>query len=147
MFIGAASGSTAGGIKVNTVAVLVLVAIASARDRTEPEAFGRRVSRESVHRAITVLFVAGIVTVAGTLLVASLSTVRSGASFFETVSAFGTVGLSVVGTASYDDMARLALAGCMFLGRLGPLALVILLFGRATHEAKVRRPEEPLRVG
>jgi trk/ktr system potassium uptake protein len=147
MFIGAASGSTAGGVKVNTVAVLVLVVIASSRDRPEPEAFGRRVSRESVHRAITVLFVAAFMNVAGTLLVASLSTVRTGAAFFETVSAFGTVGLSIVGTATYDDLARLALAGCMFLGRIGPLALVILLFGRAMREAKVRRPEEPLRVG
>ena len=147
MFIGAASGSTAGGIKVNTVAVLILVAIAAAQDRRDPEAFGRRVPREAVHRAITVVGVAGFVTVVGMLLVASLSTVPAGAAFFETVSAFGTVGLSTAGTTDFDTMARLALAGCMFLGRLGPLALVILLFGRATRDAKIRLPEEPIRVG
>jgi trk system potassium uptake protein TrkH len=147
MFVGGASGSTAGGIKVGTLAILILVAVSVAARRDDPEAFGRRVATETVYRAIAVFFIFSIMNFAGLLLVASLSSVAPGATLFEVVSAVGTVGLSVGVTAEYGDAARVALALCMFVGRLGPLAVIILLFGRSRDSAVVRRPEEPIRVG
>jgi trk system potassium uptake protein TrkH len=147
MFIGAASGSTAGGIKVNTLAILALVVVATAARRTEPEAFGRRITIGTISRAVTVLVVSFAAVALGTLLVILFSHAAASAVAFETVSAFGTVGLSLVGTARFDDPARLVLAACMFLGRLGPLALVILLFGRVERSIPVRRPAEEVRVG
>ena len=137
MFIGAASGSTAGGIKVNTVAVLILVAIAAAQDRRDPEAFGRRVPREAVHRAITVLGVAGFVTVVGMLLVASLSAVPAGAAFFETVSAFGTVGLSTAGTTTSTRWPAWRWRGACSWGASGHSRWSSCCSGRATRDAKI----------
>ena len=147
MFVGSASGSTGGGMKVNTLAVLVLVAVSVAARREEPEAFGRRVTTDTVFRAIAAFFIFTLMNFAGLLLVAALSSVPIGTTLFETVSAMGTVGLSLEGSAVYGDPARLALAACMFVGRLGPLALIILLFGRQTGGAAVRRPAEPIRIG
>src|SRR5262249_42949429 len=114
MFIGGASGSTAGGIKVGTLAVLVLVALSVAARREEPEAFGRRVPSNAVYRAVTVLFIFLVMTAAGVLLVAGASSAPIGHSAFDAVSALGTVGLSLGSATEYGDAARLALTACMF---------------------------------
>jgi trk/ktr system potassium uptake protein len=147
MFIGGASGSTAGGIKVGTFAVLVLVALSVAARREEPEAFGRRVPSAAVYRAITVLFIFLVMNAVGVLLVAAVSNAAIGHVAFDAVSALGTVGLSLGSSSEYGDAARLALAACMFFGRLGPLAVIILLFGRHPEAAPIHRPEEPIRIG
>ena len=147
MFIGGASGSTAGGIKVGTFAVLLLVALSVAARREEPEAFGRRVPSAAVYRAITVLFIFLVMNAVGVLLVAAVSSAPIGHVAFDAVSALGTVGLSLGSSAEYGDAARLALAACMFFGRLGPLAVIILLFGRHPTAAPIHRPEEPIRIG
>jgi trk system potassium uptake protein TrkH len=147
MFIGGASGSTAGGIKIGTLAVLVLVAVSVAVQREEPEAFGRRVPSTTVYRAIAVFFLFVVMNAVGIIVVAALSSAPIGNVAFETVSALGTVGLSLGGTGDYGDPARIALTVCMFLGRLGPLAIIILLFGRQSAAAPIHRPEEPIRIG
>jgi trk/ktr system potassium uptake protein len=147
MFVGAGSGSTAGGIRVSTVAVLVLVVVATSGRRSEPEAFGRRIAVETISRAVTVLVVSFAAVFLGTLLVSSTSGTGIAPSVFETVSAFGTVGLSLTGTSSYNEVTQLVLAAWMFLGRMGPIALVILLFGREERVDAARPPEQSVRVG
>jgi trk system potassium uptake protein TrkH len=146
MFIGTASGSTGGGIKVNTLVVLILVAVSVAARRDAPEAFGRRVTTDSVFRAIAAFFIFSLMNLVGLLAVAATSSVAIGDTVFEVVSAIGTVGLSLGATLEYGDPARLALAACMFFGRLGPLAIIILLFGRGASGPAVRRPEEAVRI-
>jgi trk system potassium uptake protein TrkH len=147
MFIGAASGSTGGGIRVGTLAVLVVVAVATASRGAEPTVFGRRIAIQTTLRAVTVVLVSAIVTFVGWLAVTLLGDVPAGATLFEVISAISTTGLSTDGTDAYGDSARLALAACMFLGRLGPLALIILVFGRRDATEGVRRPTELVRVG
>jgi trk system potassium uptake protein TrkH len=147
MFIGGASGSTAGGIKVGTLAVLVLVALSVGARHEEPEAFGRRVPSTAVYRAIAVFFIFVVMNAAGVLLVAAVSSAPIGHAAFDAVSALGTVGLSLGASPEYGDAARLALTACMFFGRLGPLAVIILLFGRHPEAAPIHRPEEPIRIG
>jgi Trk-type K+ transport system membrane component len=147
MFIGAASGSTGGGIRVGTLAVLVVVAVATASRGAEPTVFGRRIAVQTTLRAVTVVIVSAIVTFVGWLTAALLSDVAAGPTLFEVISAISTTGLSLVGSDAYDDPARLVLAACMFLGRLGPLALIILVFGRRTPTGGMRRPTELVRVG
>ena len=147
MFIGSASGSTGGGIKVNTIAVLVLVVLATAARRTEPEAFGRRIAIDTIARAVTVLVVSAAAVFLGTLAVAATSGFGGGPALFETVSAFGTVGLSIAGPPAHRDATSLVLSALMFLGRVGPIALVILLFGRDDRPDLVRLPEQTVRVG
>ncbi len=147
MFIGSASGSTGGGIKVNTLAVLILVVLATAGRRSEPEAFGRRIAVDTIARAVAVLMVSSFAVLVGVFAVSATGGFRSGPALFETVSAFGTVGLSLAGTPSHEDATSLVLAALMFLGRVGPIALVILLFGRDDRHDSIRLPEQTVRVG
>ena len=147
MFIGSASGSTGGGIKVNTLAVLILVVLATAGRRSEPEAFGRRIAVDTIARAVTVLMVSAAAVLVGVFVVAATGGFRGGPALFETVSAFGTVGLSLAGTPRHQDATSLVLSALMFLGRVGPIALVILLFGRDDRPDPIRLPEQTVRVG
>ena len=147
MFIGPASGSTGGGIKVNTVAILVLVVLATASRRSEPEAFGRRIAVDTIARAVTVLVVSGFAVLVGVFVLSATGGFRGGPALFETVSAFGTVGLSLAGTPRHQDATSLVLSALMFLGRVGPIALIILLFGRDDRADLIRLPEQTVRVG
>jgi trk system potassium uptake protein TrkH len=121
--------------------------VATATRGAEPTAFGRRIAVETILRAVTVVIVSAVLTIGGWLAVTMLGDVPAGATLFETISALSTTGLSMVGTSEYGEAARLALAACMFLGRLGPLALIILIFGRYGVTEGVRYPTELVRVG
>jgi trk system potassium uptake protein TrkH len=146
MFIGGASGSTAGGIKVNTFSVLLVAIVSSARGRPSAEAFGRRIPHAIIYRALSVALLSiafvfavglGIEIVAGTPFVQTV---------FEAISAFGTVGASTGITPDLPDPARLIVIGAMFFGRLGPLTLVLALAARARPVA-TRPAVEAMRIG
>jgi len=147
MFIGGASGSTAGGIKVNTFSVLLVAIISMARGRPSAEAFGRRIPHVLIYRALSV----ALLSIAAVFVVAlGLEVLTPGASFaqvlFEAVSAVGTVGASTGITRELSDLARLLLVPAMFLGRLGPLTLVLALTARARPIA-YRPAQESMRIG
>jgi trk system potassium uptake protein TrkH len=146
MFIGGASGSTAGGIKVNTLSMLAVTIWGTLRGREYPGAFGREFSIQQIHRALAVAFISvGFVSV-----VVFLLTVTEGFRFidllFETVSAFGTVGLSTGITPSLSIAGRLMIIVTMFVGRLGPLTLMMALVQRQ-QVTKYRYPKEMVRIG
>jgi len=146
MFIGGASGSTAGGIKVNTFSILLFTIFSTARGRPSAEAFGRRVPHILIYRALSIalLAVAAVFTFAlGLQLLAGGSFVEV---LFEAVSAVGTVGASTGITPTLPDAARLWLIPAMFLGRLGPLTLVLALSARARPIA-YRPAVETIRIG
>ena len=146
MFIGGASGSTAGGIKVNTFAVLVIAIMSTVRGEPSATAFGRRIKHAIVYRALAVLMLAiGFVFLTGLGL-----TLTTDATFvqtlFEAVSAFGTVGASTGITPELTDPARVITSIAMFIGRLGPLTLVLALAARA-HPVSYRPAVESVRIG
>lgn len=130
MFIGGASGSTAGGIKVNTVAVHFFAVRARIRNVRQTVAFGQAVSDETVSRAVLILLF-GISVCA---VFAVVLTVSEHAPFvqvlFETVSAFGTVGLSTGLTPELTRLGRILVIALMFMGRLGPLTILAAASGR-----------------
>lgn len=146
MFIGSASGSTGGGIKVNTFSLLFIAIVSTARGEPSATAFGRRVKHELVYRALAV----ALLSIALVFLVAFLLTLTSSGSFvallFEAVSALGTVGLTTGITPETDVVDRLILMAAMFAGRLGPLTLVLALASRA-HGVSVRPAVESIRIG
>ena len=146
MFIGGASASTAGGIKVNTLAVLLAAVLSSISGRTHVTAFGREIPQPQVFRALTVL-VLGISMV---FAVAFLLTISEGFPFidilFETISAFGTVGLSTGITTELSQMGRLIIILTMFLGRIGPLTLALVLAQRE-EVSPYRYAEERVKIG
>ena len=146
MFIGGASGSTAGGIKVNTFAVLLIAIASTVKGEPSATAFGRRIKHEIVYRALAVL----ILSIGFVFLVGLGLTLTTDATFvqtlFEAVSAFGTVGASTGITPELSDPARLITTVAMFIGRLGPLTLVLALAARA-HPVSYRPAVETVRIG
>jgi trk system potassium uptake protein len=146
MFIGGASGSTAGGIKVNTFSLLLISIISTIRGDQSATALGRRVPDEVVYRALSVALLAiALVFLVSLGLALSLET-RFIELVFEAVSAFGTVGLSTGITPDLPDPARLLVTLAMFAGRLGPLTLVLALAARV-RPRPARPAIESIRIG
>jgi trk system potassium uptake protein TrkH len=148
MFIGGASGSTAGGIKVNTFSVLLIAIVSTVRGRASAEALGRRIPTEVVFRALSValLSIAFVFVVALSLELTTPAGIPFIAILFEAISAFATVGASTGLTPELPDGARALLIPAMFAGRLGPLTLVLALAARA-HPVPFRRATETMRIG
>jgi len=146
MFIGGASGSTAGGIKINTFAVLLIAIASTVRGLPSAMAFGRRINHAIVYRALAVALLA----IAFVFIVGVGLTLTTEATFvqtlFEAVSAFGTVGASTGITPELSDPARVITVLAMFIGRLGPLTLVLALTARA-RPIPYRPAIESVRIG
>ena len=148
MFIGGASGSTAGGIKVNTFSVLLIAIVWTVRGRPSAEALGRRIPHEVVYRALSValLSIAFIFVLALGLELTTPAGVPFVAIVFESISAFGTVGASTGLTPELPPLVRALLIPAMFVGRLGALTLVLALAARA-RPVPSRPAVETMRIG
>ena len=146
MFIGGASASTAGGIKVNTFAVLVIAVLASIRGRPQPVAFGRSLPAVQVYRALVVVMVAAVIVFFTAILLTVTEDTAFFPAFFETVSAYGTVGLSRGITPELSPVGKIIITVAMYLGRLGPLTLALALAQQEQH-ATYRYGEERVKIG
>ena len=133
MLIGGASASVAGGIKINTIAVLTMAVVSTIKGRSYASAFKRKIPHIQVQRAMT-LAVSSLLVIFIAALLLTFSERNSGIPFiellFESVSAFSTVGLSTGITPELSTAGRLVLICTMFLGRVGPLMLVIMMVTR-----------------
>ncbi|MDT8300378.1 MAG: TrkH family potassium uptake protein [Sedimentisphaerales bacterium] len=150
MFIGGSPGSTAGGIKTVTLAVVVMTAIAALRKRQEVEMFKRSVRIVVVGRAVTVTLLFLVVLFTTTLALSITENSNDGFTMsdimFEASSALGTVGLSTGITASLTTAGKFIIIATMLIGRLGPLTLLAAL----TFDLKPARynyPDEAVIVG
>ena len=157
MFIGASPGSTGGGIKTATFAMLLIAIVTAVRNRSNFEIFHRTIPRTLVSRAIVVVTVAGAVVVTSTILLCAFEqntvanettgqTVTLRQSFFEVVSAFGTVGLSTGITRLLTSAGKVIIIVTMLVGRIGPLTLVLAL-GQRMRRPDYDYPEENLMIG
>jgi trk system potassium uptake protein TrkH len=155
MFIGGASGSTAGGIKTSTVAVIFATIISYVRNLQDPELFGRRLPAMAQRKAFVLATLAVAAIVAGVAAVDGIdagltSHADSGPRFvtyvFEVVSALGTVGLSLGITPGLADGSKLALILLMFVGRVGPLLMVDAWLARP-QPRRYTSPQEGVPVG
>jgi trk system potassium uptake protein TrkH len=153
MFIGAAPGGTGGGVKVTTFGVTVAALWATVRGMAEPVMFRRRLSPTLVARAFFLSLIAflAINMVAALLLISEARDLLP--TLFETISAFGTVGLSMGETGSvlslsghFTSVGQLLVAASMFMGRIGPLTLAVAL-ARRRASAPIRYPEGRILVG
>ena len=147
MFVGGAAGSVAGGIKVATLAIIIAAVISSIRGRSQAEAFGREIPHFQVHRALTVAAL-GITLIFVVSLILTLT--EDGIPFlnlfFDTVSAFGTAGLSTGVPSQLSLAGKILFMITMFVGRLGPLTLALALAPR--EEATVYRfMQERVKIG
>lgn len=146
MMIGGSPGSTAGGMKTTTFAVIVGCAIAVFRRRDSVHFFGRRVPDETISVALTLFFMYISLPVVSAIIISSVETLPIMTCLFETVSAIATVGLTLGITPGLTAVSRMILIVLMFLGRVGGLTLVYA----AVSGAKVqmgRYPQDKLTVG
>lgn len=152
MFVGGASGSTAGGVRLNTVGVVVAAVASTLRGLTETQVWGRRVATPLVFRAVTIIAIfLGIYGAAtGLLAIAENHVSHQGRAIidlmFETMSALATVGLSTGITPLLSTPGKLVLCAAMLVGRVGPLTAVYAL-QRHQEPARYRFPEEAVRIG
>ena len=146
MIVGGGSGGTAGGIKVGTLAVLVVAVVAEARGDADADVMGRRIPPQVLRQALAVLALTlGVVVVASTVLL-RIADATTSQVVFEVVSATATVGLSTGITADLPAVGQWALIACMFVGRIGPVALVSALALRE-HGKLYRLPETRPLIG
>ncbi|NMR18773.1 TrkH family potassium uptake protein [Cellulomonas fimi] len=146
MFVGGGSASTAGGIKVTTLAVMLLAIVAEARGDRDVEAFGRRIPREALHTAIAVSFVSATIVLVASLALLAITDLTLDVVLFEVISAFATVGLSTGITNDLPDEGKYVLALLMFVGRTGTMTLAAALALRSRRRV-IRYPEERPIIG
>ena len=152
MLVGGASGSTAGGVKLATIGVVVAAVISTLRGQEETQLFGRRVPAPLIFRAMAVIAVMLTVHFVATAALAASEAVAGGQEFgfialmFETMSALATVGLSTGITPDLSTAGKLVLCATMFFGRLGPLTVAYAL-QRRQRPARYRFPVAAVRIG
>ncbi|QEO08844.1 TrkH family potassium uptake protein [Protaetiibacter larvae] len=146
MFIGGGSASTAGGIKVTTLAVLFLAAFAEARGSDDMEAYGRRIPPDVLRLAVSVVLWGATVVASASILLLLLTDEPLDHVLFDVISAFATCGLSTGFTMNASDPAQYVLAATMFFGRIGTVTLAAALAASVRRQL-FRRPEERPIVG
>ncbi|MFB4324571.1 TrkH family potassium uptake protein [Paenibacillus sp. CR_12] len=149
MFIGASSGSTGGGIKTNTFAVLLFTLISIIKGKEDVQLLNRRIPQSIILRSIAVMVISVSVVIGATFLL-TISEHSLQKDFmevlFEVTSAFGTVGLSMGLTPELSPFGKGVIILTMYIGRLGPLTLAFALSQRVVKQ-KYRLPEEKVLIG
>lgn len=146
MFIGGSPGSTAGGIKTTTVAVLLLCVYSNIKQTYGVNIFGRRLKEEAVRRAGTILTINLFLALTASLIIMALQPLGFSDILFETFSAIGTVGMTTGITRALHPVSRLIIIILMYSGRIGSLSFA-LAFVQSKRKAHVQQPAENINVG
>jgi len=149
MLIGASPASTGGGIKVTTLAILILTVRMVSKGENSIKVFGRRIESSVIQRTMTIVFIAVALVFVD---VCALSISQPGADFldllYECASAMGTVGISAIGSSALRPFARVLIIITMFTGRVGPLTLALLFMKKQDHVRElINYPEEHVMIG
>ena len=148
MFVGASPGSTGGGVKTTTFAVLLQSVTATLKGKKDVEFFERRVPGQTVVKSIAIFIICIIVVSVGVLVMVRVEPDKSFLSLlFEVVSGFGTVGLSLGITPFLSVMGKLCIVAMMYLGRVGPLTLVMAVGSQVVLPNDVEYPEGKVLIG
>ncbi|QAR32449.1 potassium transporter [Geovibrio thiophilus] len=146
MFIGASPGSTGGGIKTTTAFLAAVSVRRAVEGETGVRIFGRTIPPSNILKAFTIIFLYSVVVCFASALILLFRESHFLGVLFEVVSAIGTVGLSLGLTAEASTAEKLILTACMFIGRVGPSAMLIAMTGKK-KESKLAYPEEKIILG
>ena len=146
MFIGGSPGSTAGGIKTTSAAVIFFYMLAYLRGKHGAEVFGRRISDETVRKAVTVFVLNLFLALSAILIINGVEKLPMLDLVFESFSAIGTVGMSTGLTRDLGTVGRILIMILMFLGRVGSMSFAFSFYERKPVP-KVQLPEVEVPVG
>ncbi len=146
MFIGGGSASTAGGIKLTTVALMILAIVAEARGDSQIQAFGRHIPTTVLRLGVAVTITSIAIVLSATMVILAVTDLRLDSVLFECLSAFGNVGLSMGITSNLPLLAKCVLIILMFVGRVGPITLTVALAMRQQRQV-IKYPAEKIAVG
>jgi len=149
MFVGAAPGSTAGGVKVTTIGVLIMAIFSYIRGSGDIVLFKRKIHQSTVNKALSITGLSIIlIMVITTTIVLIQPNFHVLDILYETTSAFGTVGLTLGATTSLSTISKLLITLTMFLGRVGPLSFAVALtLKSAKRTSELVYPEAKILVG
>ncbi len=146
MFIGGASGSTAGGIKVNTFTVILITIRSFIKDRSNVTIFNKSIRSDLIIKSFIILILSISIVFLNVTIISIVENQPTIQIIFEVVSAFGTVGLSTGITSDLRGISKLVLVITMFIGKIGPLTL----FGAITQREKtvtIEYPDAEIMIG
>lgn len=146
MLIGGSPGSTAGGMKTTTVAVLFFSAVSVFHRKDSVECFDRRVADSAIKNASAILLMYLVLFIAGGIIISETENLPLMPCLFETASAIGTVGLSLGITTSLGGLSRAILIALMFFGRVGGLTIIFATVSAARQNIS-KKPQEKITVG
>lgn len=144
MFVGGGSASTAGGIKVTTLAVLAIAVWSEARGRQSVEAFGRRIPSDVQRVALSVVAWGATIVALSTITITQITGASTEDVLFDVISAFGTVGLSTGLTAELPDSASYVMAATIFMGRIGTVTLAAAVAATSRSQLYSLPVERPI---
>ncbi len=144
MFVGGGSASTAGGIKVTTLAVLFLAALAEAKGDNDIQVFNRRIPPDVLRVSVSVVLWGATIVAVSTIAILQVSKLPLDRVLFDVISAFGTCGLSTGVTESLPDAGKYILAATMWAGRVGTVTLAAALAASQRRQLFVRAEERPI---
>ena len=148
MFIGGSPVGTAGGIKTVTFVVLFAAALVVVRQKDEEvNMFGRGIARQAISKAVGVCCMSFAIMFVSTVLLSLVTDASALDILYETVSATATVGLSRNLTPSLNTLGKLIITATMYLGRVGPISLMIAFNLRKKRPSIITNPVETISVG
>lgn len=147
MLIGGSPVGTAGGMKTVTIAVIICSAFATIRNKNSATLFGRRISEETIKKAIAVVVMFLTICATSTILLMATSHASAIDAVYETVSATATVGLSRNLTATLNTFGKLIIIVTMYFGRVGPISLAVALGSKNESQNVISEPMEDISVG
>ncbi len=147
MLIGGSPVGTAGGMKTVTITVLVSSAVATIRNKNSATLFGRRISEDSIRKAVAVAVAFLMICTVSTVLLLATSNMSALDAVYETVSATATVGLSRNATATLNTMGKIIIIATMYFGRVGPISLAVALGSKNESQNVISEPTEEISIG
>ncbi len=147
MFVGGSPVGTAGGIKTVTFTVVVAAALSSIRNKEDTALFGRRLTKQSIGKAVAVVCMSAAIVFISAVSLAAVTDASAMDVLYETVSATATVGLSRNLTATLPTVGKYIIIATMYLGRVGPISLAIAFNRRQSNPNSIKDPIEEISVG
>ena len=135
MIIGGAPGSTSGGIRITSIAILVLTVRATLRNKKDIVVYYKKIDLRTIRQAITNIFICCLLVLISMFIMEKVQVMRLDNNLFMCASAFSATGLSVTNLASMNLLSKAILTGLMYIGRVGPISILsILIFKKKENQ-------------